>query len=157
MRTGPPCLFVFTMRNSSRFPKNSPLWHPCTQMKDHGRFPPIPIVRGKGVYLYDARGRRLLDGISSWWVNLFGPSHPRLVKVLSRQASRLEQVIFAGFTHDAAEAFAAALISVVPKGLTRLFLADNGSSAIEAALKMSFQSARQSGRTVDTFIALSGG
>ena len=75
------------------------LWHPCTQMHDHERIPMVPIVRGEGAWLIDADGRRYLDGISSWWTNLFGHANPRIAAALADQAQQLEHVIFAGFTH----------------------------------------------------------
>ena len=75
------------------------VWHPCTQMHDHERLPLVPIERGEGVWLYDFEGRRYLDGISSWWVNLFGHANPRINAALAAQAERLEHVLLAGFTH----------------------------------------------------------
>lgn len=113
------------------------LWHPYTQMLTAP--PPIPIVRGEGVYLYTADGRRILDGISSWWVNIHGHSHPKLNEALARQARELEHVIFAGFTHRPAVELAEQLVEVLPEGLTRIFYSDNGSTAVEAALKMAWQ------------------
>jgi adenosylmethionine-8-amino-7-oxononanoate aminotransferase len=75
------------------------VWHPCTQQKDHEELPPIPIVRGEGSHLIDMDGRHYIDGVSSWWVNLFGHNHPRLNRALSEQAGRIAHHIFAGFTH----------------------------------------------------------
>jgi adenosylmethionine-8-amino-7-oxononanoate aminotransferase len=114
------------------------VWHPCTQMKDHEWLPMIPIVRGEGVWLHDADGRRYLDAISSWWVNLFGHANPRIGAAVAGQLQRLEHVMLAGFTHEPAIGLAERLTSLAPPGLTRCFFADNGSSAIEVALKMSF-------------------
>jgi adenosylmethionine-8-amino-7-oxononanoate aminotransferase len=122
------------------------VWHPCTQMKDHEWLPMVPIVRGEGVWLYDAEGRRYLDAISSWWVNLFGHSNPRIGAAVTAQLQRLEHVMLAGFTHEPAIALAERLTSLAPPGLTRCFYADNGSSAIEVALKMSFHFWRNCGR-----------
>ena len=85
------------------------VWHPCTQMHDHEWLPLIPIERGEGVWLYDFEGRRYLDGISSWWVNLFGHANPRINAALAAQASRLEHVLLAGFTHQPALELAEAL------------------------------------------------
>lgn len=113
------------------------LWHPYTQMKTSP--PPIPIVAGKGVYLYTEDGRRILDGISSWWVNIHGHSHPRLNEALAQQANKLEHVLFAGFTHEPAAYLAEELTQVLPSSLTRIFYSDNGSTAVEVALKMAFQ------------------
>ena len=114
------------------------VWHPCTQMKDHEALPPIPIARGEGAWLYDFDGCRYLDGISSWWVNLFGHANPRINAALRAQLERLEHVILAGFTHEPVITLAERLVQLLPRGLTRCFFADNGSSAIEVAIKMSF-------------------
>jgi len=133
------------------------VWHPCTQMHDHESIPMLPIVRGEGAWLIDAEGRRYLDGISSWWVNLFGHANPRIAAVLAEQARTLEHVIFAGFTHEPAIRLAEELVRVAPPGLERVFYADNGSSAIEVALKMSFHYWLNLGHGEKTrFIALSG-
>ena len=122
------------------------VWHPCTQMKDHEWLPMIPILRGEGVWLYDAEGRRYLDAISSWWVNLFGHANPRIGAAVTEQLGRLEHVMLAGFTHGPAVELAERLTALAPPGLTRCFYADNGSSAIEVALKMSFHYWRNAGR-----------
>jgi adenosylmethionine-8-amino-7-oxononanoate aminotransferase len=122
------------------------VWHPCTQMKDHEWLPMIPVVRGEGAWLYDADGRRYLDAISSWWVNLFGHANPRIGAAVTRQLGRLEHVMLAGFTHEPAIELAERLTALAPSGLTRCFYADNGSSAIEVALKMSFHYWRNAGR-----------
>lgn len=134
------------------------LWHPCTQMHDHaGAVPLLPIVRGEGPWLVDADGRRYLDGISSWWTNLFGHANPRIGAALKEQLDTLEHVIFAGFTHEPAIQLAERLAAITPAGLERVFLADNGSAAIEVALKMSFHYWLNQGRGQKTrFIALSG-
>ena len=123
------------------------VWHPCTQMKDHEWLPMLPIARGSGVWLYDHDGRRYLDAISSWWVNLFGHANPRINAALVEQLGRLEHVMLAGFTHEPAVELAERLTRLAPPGLTRCFFADNGSSAIEVALKMSFHYWRNSGQT----------
>lgn len=129
------------------------LWHPYTQMQSAPA--PIPIVRGEGVFLYTEDGRKLLDGISSWWVNIHGHSHPYLNEALARQARELEHVIFAGFTHRPAVELAERLVSILPAGLTRIFYTDNGSTAVEAALKMAFQYWRNRGQEQRrTFITL---
>jgi adenosylmethionine-8-amino-7-oxononanoate aminotransferase len=122
------------------------VWHPCTQEKDHELLPPIPIERGDGVYLIDVDGRRYIDGVSSWWVNLFGHNHPRLNRALQEQAGKIAHHIFAGFTHQPAVELASRLCALAPEGLNRVFFADNGSAAVEVALKMSFQFWQQSGR-----------
>src|SRR3954470_23892717 len=109
------------------------LWHPYTQMQTAPA--PLPIVRGEGVYLYTEDGRRILDGISSWWVNIHGHSHPALNAALAEQAGRLEQGMSAGCPHPPAVNLAERLVSVLPKGLTRVFYSDNGSTAVEVAAK----------------------
>jgi adenosylmethionine-8-amino-7-oxononanoate aminotransferase len=123
------------------------VWHPCTQMKDHEWLEMIAVARGAGVWLYDHDGRRYLDAISSWWVNLFGHANPRINAAITAQLGRLEHVILAGFTHEPAVALAERLTQLAPPGLSRCFYADNGSSAIEVALKMSFHYWRNTGRT----------
>jgi adenosylmethionine---8-amino-7-oxononanoate aminotransferase len=128
------------------------LWHPYTQMKTQR--PPLAIARGEGVYLYTEDGRRLLDGISSWWVNIHGHSHPRLNKALADQAERIEHVIFAGATHQPAVDLAERLVGVLPRGLTRVFYSDNGSTAVEVAVKLAVQYWRNQGRTRHRVIAL---
>jgi adenosylmethionine-8-amino-7-oxononanoate aminotransferase len=115
------------------------VWHPCTQMKDHESLPMIAIRRGEGAWLEDFGGNRYLDAVSSWWVNLFGHANPRINAALADQLGMLEHVIFAGFTHEPAVLLAERLIALAPPGLTRCFYADNGSAAVEVALKMSFQ------------------
>ncbi len=114
------------------------IWHPCSQMKDHEWLPMTPIKRGKGVWLEDFDGNRYIDAISSWWVNIFGHSNPRINAALREQMENLEHVILSGFTHQAAIELAERLIKLTPAGLNRCFYADNGSSAVEVALKMSF-------------------
>jgi len=122
------------------------VWHPCTQMKDHETVPMIPLRAGSGVWLEDFEGRRYLDGISSWWVNLFGHANPRINAALREQLDKLEHAIFAGFTHEPAVTLAEELLRLAPPGLNRCFFADNGSAAIEVAVKMSFHYWRNSGR-----------
>lgn len=122
------------------------IWHPCTQMKDHETFPPIPIARGEGVWLYDFNGKRYLDAISSWWVNLFGHGNLRISDALADQVKKLEHVIFAGFTHDPAIELAEKITHIAPAGLTKVFFADNGSAAVEVALKLAFQYQLQTGQ-----------
>jgi adenosylmethionine-8-amino-7-oxononanoate aminotransferase len=132
------------------------VWHPCTQMKDHEQLPPIPIRRGKGAWLEDFDGRRYLDCISSWWVNLFGHCNPRISAAVRNQLEKLEHVILAGFTHEPVIELSEALVRVLPAGLTRCFYADNGSSAVEVAVKMSFHYWRNVGRSgKHRFITLS--
>jgi adenosylmethionine---8-amino-7-oxononanoate aminotransferase len=132
------------------------VWHPCTQMKDHESVPMIPLRSGSGVWLEDFAGKRYLDGISSWWVNLFGHANPRINAAVKEQLERLEHAIFAGFTHAPAVQLAEGLLRLAPAGLNRCFFADNGSAAIEVAVKMSFHFWRNTGKSRKTrFITLS--
>jgi adenosylmethionine---8-amino-7-oxononanoate aminotransferase len=132
------------------------VWHPCTQMKDHESVPMIPLRSGSGVWLEGMDGRRYLDAISSWWVNLFGHANPRIGAAVAEQLGRLEHAIFAGFTHEPAIRLAEELVRIAPPGLNRCFFADNGSAAIEVAVKMSFHHWRNRGVPRKTrFITLS--
>ncbi|MCU0834519.1 MAG: adenosylmethionine--8-amino-7-oxononanoate transaminase [Chromatiaceae bacterium] len=131
------------------------LWHPCTQMKDHETLPMIPIRRGEGIWLEDFDGNRYLDAISSWWVNLFGHANPRITAAVRDQVEQLEHVLLAGFTHEPAVQLAERLVGLAPPGLDRVFYADNGSSAVEVALKMSYHAWRNLGRPQKTrFVTL---
>ena len=113
------------------------IWHPFTQ---HQTAPfSIPIVRGEGTYLYDDSGKRYIDAISSWWVNLHGHSHPYIAQKVAEQFLKLEQVIFAGFTHEPAVRLAERLLEILPKNQAKIFYSDNGSTAVEVALKMAIQ------------------
>ena len=127
-------------------------------MRDHETIPLLPIARGEGPWLIDTDGRRYLDCISSWWVNLFGHANERIATALAEQARTLEHVIFAGCTHQPAVELAERLVRMTPPGLERVFFADNGSAAVEVALKMSFHYWRNLGHGERTrFIALTGG
>jgi adenosylmethionine-8-amino-7-oxononanoate aminotransferase len=126
------------------------LWHPCTQMKDHESYPLIPIKNGKGIWLHDFDGNRYIDAISSWWVNIFGHANPTINAALSEQANQLEHVIFAGFSHEPGIRLAERLVAMTPNGLDRVFYGDNGSSAVEIALKMSFHYWKNKGRPKKT-------
>jgi adenosylmethionine---8-amino-7-oxononanoate aminotransferase len=129
------------------------LWHPYTQMLTAPV--PLPVVRAQGVYLYTEDGRRILDGISSWWVNIHGHSHPKLNEALAAQARELEHVVFAGCTHRPAVELAERLLEVLPPGLTRIFYSDDGSTAVEVALKLALQYWRNLGQPRRSkFIAL---
>lgn len=124
-------------------------------MKDHETFPIIPIKKGQGIWLEDFDGNRYLDAISSWWVNLFGHANPIINAALKDQLDILEHVIFAGFTHESAVKLAEKLVEITPEGLNRCFYTDNGSSAVEVALKMSFHYWRNQGQSQKTkFITL---
>ena len=112
----------------------SATWHPFTQ---HGLKEPIPTVtRAQGAYLFTADGRRIIDAISSWWVTTHGHAHPRIAAAIADQAQRLDQIIFAGWTHEPAETLVAGLRAIMPPALTRVFFSDSGSTSVEVALKM---------------------
>lgn len=145
--------FMKDLLNSDR----NLIWHPYSQ---HGLNRPIlPVVSAKGAYLKLADGRDILDAISSWWVNIHGHSHPQICKAIEKQASHLEHVIFAGFTHEPAVQLAELLTgypSIQKLGLSKVFYSDNGSTAVEAALKIAYQfhiNRKSAGR--DRFLALS--
>lgn len=113
---------------------SSPIWHPFTQ---HGLNGPIPLVaRSEGAALYTADGRRIIDGISSWWVTTHGHSHPKIVQAIADQAANLDQIIFAGWTHQPAETLARSLVEMMPRPLDYVFFSDSGSTSVEVALKM---------------------
>jgi adenosylmethionine-8-amino-7-oxononanoate aminotransferase len=131
------------------------VWHPCTQMKVHEAFPLVPIARGEGVWLYDFDGRRYLDAVSSWWVNLFGHANTRINRALTEQLASLEHVILAGFTHQPVVELAERLSALAPGGLGHCFFASDGASATEIALKMSFHYWRNRGYAAKTeFVSL---
>ena len=132
----------------------SVVWHPCTQMKDHEFLPLVPVKKGEGVYLEDFEGNRYIDAISSWWVNLFGHTNDYISKRVQEQLQTLEHVILAGFTHEQIVRLSERLVAMTPQGLSKCFYADNGSSAIEVALKMSFHAHKNSGRHKELFVSL---
>ena len=143
------------MKNSELVKRDlKTIWHPCTQMKDHEFLPMIPIKSGKGVYLEDFEGNKYLDAISSWWVNLFGHANEYINSQVKKQLDKLEHVILAGFTHEQVIKLAERLIKLTPKNLTKTFFADNGSSGIEVALKMSFHFHKNRGEIRPFFISL---
>jgi adenosylmethionine-8-amino-7-oxononanoate aminotransferase len=113
------------------------IWHPFTQEALDP--PPLRIARAQGAYLYTDDGRRLIDGISSWWVNIHGHCHPAIVSAIAEQAAKLDHVLLAGFTHDAVEELCVRLRKVLPRGLDHIFFSDNGSTAVEVALKIAVQ------------------
>ena len=132
------------------------LWHPCTQMKDHEQLPLVPIRRASGVWLEDFDGKRYLDAVSSWWVNVFGHCNPRINARVREQLESLEHVMLAGFTHAPAVELSERLVAITPAGLDKVFYADNGSSGIEVALKMSFHYWRNCGHCAkQRFVTLS--
>jgi len=124
----------------------SAVWHPCSQMKHYETFPLVPIARGQGVWLHDFDGRRYLDTVSSWWVNLFGHSNPRINAALRDQLEKLEHVMLAGFTHQPVVELSERLRALAPAGLGHCFYGSDGASATEIALKMSAHYWRNSGQ-----------
>jgi adenosylmethionine-8-amino-7-oxononanoate aminotransferase len=113
---------------------SSPIWHPFTQ---HGLGEPIPLVeRAAGALLHTRDGATMIDAISSWWVTTHGHCHPRIMAAIAEQAQKLDQLIFAGWTHEPAETLAVGLIAIMPESLTRVFFSDSGSTSVEVALKM---------------------
>ena len=131
------------------------IWHPCSQMKDYEELPPIVIKKGRGMYLYDIEGNKYLDVISSWWCNLLGHCNPKINYAIKKQVDELEHVIFANFTHTQAIRLCERLTKILPQGLCKFNFTDNGSSAIEAAMKVSFQYHQQTGNKQKTkFLAL---
>lgn len=131
------------------------IWHPFTQMANAE--PPLQVSSGQGAYLYLADGKRLIDCISSWWVNIHGHAHPQIAEAIYEQARKLEQVIFAGFTHEPAEQLASLLVTRLPQGLSHVFFSDNGSTSVEVSLKMAYQYWQNLGQERKRFIAFQGG
>lgn len=132
----------------------SPVWHPFTQ---HAVQPePTPIARGEGAWLETADGRRIFDAISSWWVVTHGHRHPHIVQAIKGQVDRLDQVIFAGFTHEPAEQLARHLIAITPPALEYVFFSDSGSTSVEVALKMALGFWRHRGEKRSRILALEG-
>jgi adenosylmethionine-8-amino-7-oxononanoate aminotransferase len=148
-----------TSTHSQRLLKRSltAVWHPCTQMKQHESLPLVPVVSGKGCWLYDADGRRYLDAVSSWWVNLFGHCEPRINAALADQLGKLEHVLLAGFSHEPVVELSERLARATGGTLGHCFYASDGASAVEIALKMSVHFWRNRGRPRKTrFISLAG-
>ncbi|MCX6076121.1 MAG: adenosylmethionine--8-amino-7-oxononanoate transaminase [Campylobacterales bacterium] len=130
------------------------LWHPCTQMKEHETLPLIPIKKAHGLYLEDFDGNCYIDAISSWWVNLFGHTNSYINEKIKEQLDSLEHVILAGFTHEPVVRLSERLVKLSPKGLEKCFYADNGSSAVEVALKMSYHAHKNSAKERTLFVSL---
>lgn len=130
------------------------IWHPCTQMKDHEKLPIIPIKRAKGIYLYDFNDKSYIDCVSSWWVNLFGHCNDYINAAIKEQLDNLEHVILAGFSHEPIINLSKRLCDMLPQPLNKCFYADNGSSAIEVALKMSFHYFRNLNINRNLFLSL---
>ncbi len=150
-----PCMMQSMDNDSLTQRDRRVLWHPCTQMRDHETLPLIPIRRGQGAWLEDFEGKRYLDAISSWWVNLFGHANPRINAAIEDQLRNLEHVMLAGFTHEAVVQLSERLVGIAPQGLAHCFYASDGSAALEIALKMSFHYWRNRGEKKRTrFISL---
>ncbi len=131
------------------------IWHPYTQMKDCRKWPPILIEKAKGVKLYDSRGNFYYDTISSWWCNVHGHNHPAITRAIKKQLESLDHILFAGFTHKPAIVLAEKLLAIAPKNLNRVFYSDNGSTAVETALKLSVQYWHNIGKCAKTkFVSL---
>jgi len=134
------------------------IWHPCSQMKDYEELKPIIIDHGKGVHLYDKESKEYIDIVSSWWCNLLGHCNPKINESIKQQLDSLEHVIFANFSHEPAITLCEQLMEIIPKGLTKFNFSDNGSAAVECALKMSFQYQYQTGHEKKTkFMCLTEG
>ncbi|WP_411710164.1 adenosylmethionine--8-amino-7-oxononanoate transaminase [Helicobacter marmotae] len=131
------------------------IWHPCTQMKDHENLPLIPIRKAKGLYLYDFNDKAYMDCVSSWWVNLFGHANEYINQKIKAQLETLEHVILAGFTHEGIITLSQRLCALLPTQFQKCFYADNGSSAVEVALKMSFHYHLNKGQKRYKFLSLS--
>lgn len=130
------------------------IWHPFTPLQGA---PDTPVVTsGRGIYLHTADGRKIIDAVSSWWVNLHGHSNPQIAKAIADQAMLLEHVIFAGFTHEPAIALAKNLLSILPSNQRKIFFSDNGSTAVEVALKMAIQYWHNRGVKKQKIIAIDG-
>jgi len=130
------------------------LWHPCTQMKDHEIFPLIPIKSAHGVYLEDFDGNSYIDAVSSWWVNIFGHTNKYINDQIKKQLDSLEHVLLAGFTHEPVIKLSKRLVNITPAGLNKCFYADNGSSAVEVALKMSYHAHKNNNKERPLFVSL---
>ncbi len=129
------------------------LWHPYTQMKDCEALPPVLIDRAQGLKLYDDTGNFYYDTVSSWWCNIHGHNHPHIQQAITRQLATLDHVIFAGFTHKPAIELGERLVDITAPNLTRVFYSDNGSTAVEVALKTALQYWHNSGNEAKTRFA----
>ena len=130
------------------------IWHPFTPLK--GMDDVLAIEKAEGVYLYTSDGRKIMDAISSWWVNIHGHSHPHIAEAMAFQAGKLEHVIFAGFTHEPAVTLAERLLRILPGNQQKVFFSDNGSTAVEVAIKMAFQYFHNQGARKKRIIAIDG-
>jgi adenosylmethionine---8-amino-7-oxononanoate aminotransferase len=138
-------------------PDFSRLWMPFTYYRDLADFPPVVIERGQGIYVYDKSGRRIIDGIGSWWVSIFGHHHPHITAAVKEQIEKIEHILMAGFINEPALRLSHLLGELLPRELTRFFYSDDGSTAVEAALKIALQyhALRKSGRS--EFVGLGSG
>lgn len=130
------------------------IWHPYTPLVDSD--PPLVIESASGLYLTTSDGRKIMDAISSWWVNLHGHSHPHIARAIGQQAEKMEHVIFAGFSHEPAIRLAENLLDILPENQARVFFSDNGSTAVEVAIKMAIQYWRNVGQPKKRIVALEG-
>tara|TARA_B100001093_G_scaffold520526_1_gene617784 strand:- start:27204 stop:28490 length:1287 start_codon:yes stop_codon:yes gene_type:complete len=131
------------------------LWHPLTQHQT--ALPPLAIKKAKGVYLWDIKGNKYIDGIASWYTAMYGHCHPKLTRAISRQAKKLDQIVFTGFTHQAATDLAEKLMGILPQNQKRLFFSDNGSTSVEVAIKTALQYHFNKGLKKETLIAFENG
>src|SRR5258708_11870320 len=127
------------------------IWHHYTQMKT--TLPPVPIVRGEGACVFDENGKRYIDAVSSWWVNIHGHAHPYIAQKVAEQLKKLEHVIFAGFTHEGAIELAERILQILPNNQQKVFYSDNGSTAVEVAIKMCLQYWHNKGESRTKIIA----
>jgi adenosylmethionine-8-amino-7-oxononanoate aminotransferase len=130
------------------------IWHPFTSLQAVAD--PLLITSAKGIHLHTSDGKKIIDAVSSWWVNLHGHAHPRIAEAIANQASKLEHVIFAGFTHEPAIKLSENLLSILPENQKKIFFSDNGSTAVEVGLKMSFQYWYNQGIRKDKIVAIKG-
>ncbi len=133
---------------------NTTIWHPFSPLE--GSMPHLPVISAEGPWLITTGGRKILDAVSSWWVNLHGHSHPVIAKAIARQAAKLEHVMFAGFTHEPAIQLAESLLRILPDNQSRIFYSDNGSTSVEVAVKLAFQYWYNQGEKRNQVIALDG-
>lgn len=144
-------------RKSLLHKDRSYVWHPFTQMKEYADRDHVLIERAEGMYVYDAEGRRYYDTVSSWWCNLHGHGHPRIKAAIAEQLDQFDHIMFSGLTHAPGIELAEKLVQLSPEGLNKVFYSDNGSTAVEVAIKMSFQYWQQIGRPSKTkFVYLEG-
>ena len=130
------------------------IWHPFTPLK--GMEAPLVVEKAEGVNLFTSGGKKIIDCISSWWVNIHGHSHPYIAEAIAKQAGQLEHVIFAGFTHEPAITLAERLLQILPDNQQKVFFSDNGSTAVEVAMKMAFQYFYNQGISKKRIIAIDG-